>query len=185
MRHILALLTAAFLLTADNTPVARADDKPNLRSLAQIPPPGGVPLDFGTPGTPVKTDALDQAAKRLESAPAEDLDRWVAELERITDRKLEGDLAKQACRTYFVSRMSVAFDGLQWNARAAGKLSGTPFAPSSVVCLCETGRALPFHRGQTGSPPFSLSTGLVATGQTGNPLLPGGLAGPLFFFCAS
>jgi hypothetical protein len=45
-----------------------------------------------------------------------------AELERITGRKLDGELATQACRTYFVSRMSVAFDGLKWNATAADKL---------------------------------------------------------------
>jgi uncharacterized protein (TIGR03067 family) len=59
---------------------------------------------------------------RLESAPAEDLDKWVIELERIMDKKLEGELAKQACRTYFVTRMSVAFDDLKWNAKAASRL---------------------------------------------------------------
>src|SRR5437763_4242716 len=35
------------------------------------------------------------------------------------DKKLEGELAKQACRTYFVSRMSVAFDDLKWNVKTA------------------------------------------------------------------
>jgi hypothetical protein len=48
--------------------------------------------------------------------------KWVVELERIMDEKLEGDLAKQACRTYFVTRMSVAFDDLKWNAKAADNL---------------------------------------------------------------
>lgn len=38
------------------------------------------------------------------------------------DAKLEGDLARQACRTYFVMRMSVAFDDLKWNARASDRL---------------------------------------------------------------
>jgi hypothetical protein len=50
------------------------------------------------------------------------LDKWVVELERIMDQKLEGDLAKQVCRTYFVTRMSVAFDDLKWDARAADNL---------------------------------------------------------------
>jgi hypothetical protein len=37
-------------------------------------------------------------------------------------QKLDGDLAKQACRTHFVTRVSLAFDGLRWNAKAAGRL---------------------------------------------------------------
>jgi hypothetical protein len=116
-----ALFTAA-LLFLGGTPVAGRDDKPTPDNLGKIQPPGGVPLDFGRPGTPIKVDALKMATKRLESAPAGDLDRWVAELERLMGTKLEGQLAKQACRTYFVSRMSVAFDDLQWSARAAGSL---------------------------------------------------------------
>jgi hypothetical protein len=123
MRHLPALFTAALLFPfSGGTHVTRGDDKPAPHNLGKIQPPGGVPLDFGRPGTPIKVDGLKQAAKRLESVPAEDLDRWVAELERITDQKLEGELAKQACRTYFVSRMSVAFEGLEWNAKAADKL---------------------------------------------------------------
>ena len=55
-------------------------------------------------------------SKRLEAVPAEDLDKWVAELERITDTKLDSWLEKQGCRTEFVARVSVAFDGLKWNA---------------------------------------------------------------------
>jgi hypothetical protein len=60
-------------------------------------------------------------SKRLESAPAEELDKWVVELERIIDKRLEG-LAKQGCWTYIVTRVSVAFDDLNWNAKAADKL---------------------------------------------------------------
>jgi hypothetical protein len=102
--------------------VARGDDKPASRDLGEIQPPGGVPLDIGRPGMPIRVDALNRAKKRLESALAEDLDKWVAELERIMDKKLDGELAKQACRTYFVSRLSVAFDDLKWNAKAADGL---------------------------------------------------------------
>ena len=69
--------------------------------------------------SPISVQAGAAATKRLEAAPAEDLDKWVAELERITDKKLDGWLETQGCRTEFVSRMSVAFDRLQWNAKAA------------------------------------------------------------------
>jgi hypothetical protein len=62
---------------------------------------------------------MRKARERLEAAPAKDLDKWVVELERITDKKLAGELAKQACRTYFVIRMSVVFDDLKWNAKTA------------------------------------------------------------------
>lgn len=102
--------------------VARGDDKPASKDLGEIQPPGGVPLDFGRPGTEIKVDALKKATKRLESAPAGDLDKWVVELERIMDKTLDSDLAKQACRTYFVSRISVAFDDLKWNAKVADNL---------------------------------------------------------------
>ena len=48
------------------------------------------------------------------------------------DQKLEGALAKQACRTYFVTRMSMAFDDLKWNAKAADKLfQGAQTMPAS------------------------------------------------------
>lgn len=63
--------------------------------------------------------AVDAATQRLEAAPAEELDKWVAELERITGTKLNTLLEKQGCRTEFVSRMSVAFDRLKWNAKTA------------------------------------------------------------------
>jgi hypothetical protein len=123
MRHSPTLLTAVFLLQfLGGIHFARGDDKPTSNDIGEIQPPGGVPLDFGRPGTPIKVDALKKATKRLESAPAEDLDKWVVELERIMDKKLEGELAIQACRTYFVSRMSGAFDDLKWNAKTADKL---------------------------------------------------------------
>jgi hypothetical protein len=110
------------LLLLAGVRVAHGDDKPVAKDLGKIQPPGGVPLDFGRPGTPIKVTALKQATRRLDSAPTGDLEKWVAELERIMDQKLDGDLARQACRTYFVSRMSLAFDGLEWNAKAADKL---------------------------------------------------------------
>jgi hypothetical protein len=123
MRHRPTLFPAVLLLLLlGDLDVTQGDDKPTSQNLGKIQPPGGVPLDFGRPGTPIKVDALKKATKRLESAPAEDLDGWVVELERIMDKKLDGELAKQACRTYFVSRMSVAFDDLKWNAKAADNL---------------------------------------------------------------
>ena len=68
-------------------------------------------------------DHVKRRANRIQDIePAEDLDKWVVELERIMNKKLDGELAKQACRTYFVSRMSVTFDNLQWNAKAADNL---------------------------------------------------------------
>jgi hypothetical protein len=99
--------------------VAQGDDKPTSKDLSTIQPPGGVPLDLGRKGEPIRVEGIEKARKRLEAAPAEDLEKWVALLERITDKKLEGDLAKQACRTYFVTRMSLAFDDLKWNAKTA------------------------------------------------------------------
>ncbi len=121
MRYVPTLFIAVLLLLQDGVLGARGDCKPSPRDLGKIQPPGGVPLDF-RPGTPIKVDALEKARQRLESAPATELDQWVVALERITGEKLEGELAKQACRTYFVSHMSVAFDGLQWNPRAADNL---------------------------------------------------------------
>jgi hypothetical protein len=120
MRHCPTPFTAVLLLLfLGGIHVVQGDDKPTSKDLGKIPPPGGVPLNYGRPGTPIKADALNKATKRLESAPADDLDKWVVALERIMDKKLEGELAKQACRTYFVSRMSVAFDDLKWNAKTA------------------------------------------------------------------
>jgi hypothetical protein len=62
--------------------------------------------------------------KRLEAVPAEDLEKWVIELERITGKKLEDGLPspRQCCRTDLVIHLSVAFDDLKWNAKAADNL---------------------------------------------------------------
>src|SRR5262249_22028630 len=98
-------------------------DKPTAKDLGKIQPLGGKPLPLEEPGRPgIKVELLNKVRKRLEAAPAEALDKWVVELERIMDKKLKGELAKQACRTYFVTRMSVAFDDVKWNAKAADNL---------------------------------------------------------------
>src|SRR5262249_33138088 len=124
MRHGPTLFTPALLLLfLGGINLARASDTPTSNALGNIQPPGGTPLPLEEPGRPgIRVELLDKVRKRLEAAPAEALDKWVAELERIMDKKLEGDLAKQACRTYFVTRMSVAFDDLKWNAKAADNL---------------------------------------------------------------
>jgi RNA polymerase sigma factor (sigma-70 family) len=88
--------------------------------LGRIQPPGGVPLPL-IPGAPITVDFGRKATKRLEAAE-KDLYKWLVELERIMDKKLDGGLAKQACRTYFVTRVSVAFDDLEWNAKTADNL---------------------------------------------------------------
>jgi hypothetical protein len=123
MRHRLPLVTALLLLLCGG-PVARGDGKPTSTDLGKIRPPGGVPLPVvGAKGV-YTVDGLNQARKRLEAVPQEDLEKWVAELERIVGTKLEDGVSslRQACRTDFVSHMSVAFDGLKWNAKAADGL---------------------------------------------------------------
>src|SRR5262249_43615649 len=124
MRHGPTLFTPALLLLfLGGIHVAPGDDKPTSNDLGKIQPPGGTPLPLEEPGRPgIKVELLEKVRKRLEAAPAEALDKWVVELERIMDQKLEGELAKQACRTCFVMRMSVAFDDSKWNAKAADKL---------------------------------------------------------------
>jgi hypothetical protein len=119
LTHFAAVLLVLFLGGIDVAPGA---DKPTSKDLGKIQPPGGEPLPLGKPGTEISVDYLKKASKRLEAAPQKDLDRWVVELERIMDSKLDGDLVKQACRTHFVTRMSLAFDGLEWNPRAANNL---------------------------------------------------------------
>jgi len=119
LTHFTAVLLVLFLGGIDVAPGA---DKPTSKDLGKIQPPGGAPLPLGKPGTEISVDYLKKASKRLEAATAENLDKWVVELERIMDSKLDGDLAKQACRTHFVTRMSLAFDGLEWNPRAGDKL---------------------------------------------------------------
>ena len=118
-------LSIAFLLLLflGSIPVVQGGDKPMSKDLGKIQPPGGVPLPLFKPGTTTfGVDQLNKVKKRLEAVPAEALDKWVVELERIMDQKLDGGLAKQACRTYFVTRMSVVFDDLKWNAKAADTL---------------------------------------------------------------
>jgi hypothetical protein len=123
MRHSPTLFPAVLLLLfLGGIHVARGDDKPTSNDLGKILPPGGVPLPLGEPGTPITVDFGRKAKKRLEAAPEKDLAKWLVELERIMDKKLEGGLAKQACRTYFVTRVSVAFDDLKWNAKTADNL---------------------------------------------------------------
>ncbi len=101
--------------------VARGGDQTTSKDLSKIQPPGGVPIPLGPRGTTITVERLRKVMKRLESAPSKDLDKWLVELERIMDEKLEG-LAIQGCRYYFVSRMSVAFDDHKWNAKAADML---------------------------------------------------------------
>ena len=100
-------------------------DKPSPKDLSKIEPPGGVPLPLVKPGTKqIGVDQLNKVSDRLRSVPEKDLEQWVVELERITDIKLKNGLPspRQACRTDFVIRMSVAFDDLKWNATVADKL---------------------------------------------------------------
>jgi hypothetical protein len=123
MRHQPTRFTAVLLLLfLGGISVAPGDDQPTSKDLGHIQPPGGTPLPLEEPGKPgIKVELLNKVRKRLEAAPAGALDKWVVELERLMDKQLEGELAKQACRTYFVIRMSVAFDDSKWNAKAADK----------------------------------------------------------------
>jgi hypothetical protein len=90
--------------------------KPASGDLGQIRPPGGAPLFLSR--VEITCQMGDAARGRLEAAPAKDLDKWVAELQRIADKRVDG-WEQQGWRTEFVSRMGVAFDGLKWNAKAA------------------------------------------------------------------
>jgi len=111
----LLLLGGAQDARGDDTDAATLD-------LSQIQPPGGVPLSPGKPGEAICVEYLKKATERMDSAPAAELTKWVAELERITGKKLDSDLEEMGCRTYFVSRVSVAFDDLKWNAGKADNL---------------------------------------------------------------
>ena len=129
MRHSPTLFTAVLLLFPGGINVARGDDKPTSNDLGKIQPPGGVPLRVSRgPGTEISVDYVKKATKRLEAVPKEDLEKWVVELERIMDKKLKDGLpsARQACRTDFVTRMSLAFEDLKWNAKAADTSSSAP-----------------------------------------------------------
>lgn len=102
----------------------RADKIDAKKDLAKIQPPGGVPLFLGRKGEPIRVDGIEKARKRLEAVPAEDLEKWVVELERIMNKKLKDGVpsARQVCRTDFVIHLSVAFDDLKWNAKTADDL---------------------------------------------------------------
>ena len=125
MRHSPALFTAVLLvLFLGGIHLAQGDDKPKSKDLGKIQPPGGVPLDLGRKGEPIRSDGIKKATKRLQAVPKEDLEKWVVELERIMDTKLKDGVpsARQACRTDFVIHLSVAFDDLNWNAKTADDL---------------------------------------------------------------
>jgi hypothetical protein len=100
------------------------DDKSTSNGLGKVRPPGGVPLSLGGPGHPISVEGVERARLRLEAVPPADLERWTVELERIIDKRLKDGLPspRQVCRTDFVSRMSLAFDGLKWNAKRANNL---------------------------------------------------------------
>ena len=105
--------------------VAQGNDQPTSKDLSTIRPPGGVPLRVSAgPGAEISVDYLKMVTERLQAVPAEDLEKWVVELERIMDKKLKDGVpsARQACRTDFVIHLSVAFDDLEWNAKAADNL---------------------------------------------------------------
>jgi hypothetical protein len=128
MRRSATLIPAVLLLLfLGGVPVAWGDDKPASKDLGKIQPPAGVPLPLVKPGTTtIGVDQLNKVRKRLEAVPEKDLDKWVVELERIMDKKLDGEInegsEKQACRTYFVTHVSAAFDDLKWNAKTADNL---------------------------------------------------------------
>jgi hypothetical protein len=125
MRQSATLFSTALLLFLGGIHVAQGDDKPTPKDLGKIQPPGGVPLPLVKPGTTaIGVDELNKVRQRLEAVPNEDLEKWVVELERIMDKKLKDGLpsARQVCRTDFVIRLSVAFDDLNWNAKAADNL---------------------------------------------------------------
>lgn len=125
MRHRPTLFTAVLLLLfLGGFHVAQGDDKPTSKDLGKIQPPGGVPLDIGRKGEPIRVEGIEKARKRLEAAPKEDLEKWVVELERIMDKKLKDGVPseRQVCRTDFVIHLSVAFDDLKWNATTADDL---------------------------------------------------------------
>lgn len=166
----LTRLTGVLLvLFLGGIPVAEGDDKPTPKDLGKIRPPGGAPLRPGRRGAEISVEYLRQAGKRLE-AGEKDLGKWVTELERIMGQRLDGDLAKQACRTYFVTRMSVAFDDLKWNAKAADKLlqRAQSMSPSEAKAWKEALEAL-FKKeiGQTattnsdGGPAYAVSLVLI------------------------
>ena len=124
MRYNPPLVAALLLQLLGGGHVARGDDKPTSQDLGKIQPPGGVPLPVVGPKGEYTVDGLDKARRRLEAVPQDDLEKWVGELERIIGTKLKDGVpsARQVCRTDFVIHLSVAFDDLAWNAKAADGL---------------------------------------------------------------
>lgn len=120
---------AAATCSAANAPAgasraAQPERKAKSKDLGTIQPPGGAPLVLwiGPGGTKLNADALSKTSKRLEARPKEDLAKWVVELERITDKKLDSAAAKAECLMWFVNHVSVAFDDVKWNAKTADNL---------------------------------------------------------------
>jgi hypothetical protein len=126
MRRSHTLFAAALVfLSTGGIPVAHGDDKLTPKDLGRIRPPGGVPLALEEQGKPgITVELLNKVRARLEAIPGEDLEKWVVELERIIGEKLKDGLPspRQTCRTDFVMHLSVAFDDLKWNAKAAAEL---------------------------------------------------------------
>ncbi|TWT41297.1 Serine/threonine-protein kinase PrkC [Thalassoglobus neptunius] len=91
-----------------------------LKNLQEIKPPGGTPVTG--PGYPISVSIGAELTRRLEAVPDGELDKWIAELERVTGDKLDGETARQACRTYIVNRMSVLFDDGDWHTEMASRL---------------------------------------------------------------
>jgi hypothetical protein len=121
MRYSPFLFTTVLLLFLGGSPVVRGDDEPSSKDLGKIQPPGGVPLLLAGPDGVIAVDLLNKVRRRLEAVPAEDLEKWVVELERIIDKKLKDGVPspRQVCRTDFAIHLSVAFDDLKWDAKAA------------------------------------------------------------------
>lgn len=109
---------------------AQAADKP-ATPIKTIQPPGGVPVIPS--GATITSEMVKTLTKRLESAPGGELDKWVTQLERAMNKKLNG-LANNGCRTCVANRLTVMFDNDEWNAsKAARLLHRIQSMPAAVV----------------------------------------------------
>ena len=90
------------------------------KDLREIKPLGGIPVTL--PGAPTSVAMGNELTQRLEAVPEGELDKWIAELERVTGDNLDGEMARQACRTYIVNRMTNLFDHGKWNKPRADEL---------------------------------------------------------------
>ncbi|TWU02494.1 protein kinase domain-containing protein [Stieleria varia] len=90
------------------------------KNLQEIKPPGGAPVIPS--GDPISVAMGAELTRRLEAVPDGELDKWLVELERVTGDKLNGEMARQACRTYIVNRMGVLFEDGDWNTNTASRL---------------------------------------------------------------